>query len=360
MSNPYVSEILKLLDEYSRAGASDVHFLPGVSQSIRFRSRIDGKLRIVKETPPEEFESYRQAMFKVCKIDPQHDDDSQDTDLKIDDWEYRVSYVPNTFGGSIVLRVREKHKKFDLESFSMPKGELERAKNALSKTNGIILVTGPTGSGKTTYLMNSVSYLNDPGVHIYTIEQPVEHKIDGVNQVEIEEGGVLTFDRALRAALRQDPDVILIGETRDEETAKTAVRAANTGHLVATTMHTNSAALAIERFVDLGVDRKQLLSCLRYVSGQQLKKRLCPHCKKPDLEGTDTIEAVTKERLAVMKAEGCDQCGGSGIKGRALIFESITVKGGELDHSPTMLDRARELVATGEISAQEYCSLFDD
>ena len=237
-----------------------------------------------------------------------------------------VSTVPTLHGESMVLRLlRRDELNLDFAALGFESPMEKRLLEILDRPHGIVVVTGPTGSGKTTSLYAALNYLNRPERKILTAEDPVEYNIEGVNQIQVKSSIGLSFSEALRSIVRQDPDVIMIGEIRDRETARIAVQSALTGHLVLSSLHTNDAAGSITRFLDMGVEAFLLTSTVNAVVAQRLVRNLCAHCKQAytpppevSLRFTETDEPVT-----LYKAVGCDQCGGSGYRGRSAIIEMI-------------------------------------
>ena len=243
--------------------------------------------------------------------------------------DVRVSTLPARFGERVVMRILDKDEaRLDLDGLGMPKDILRRFKQALTRPNGIILVTGPTGSGKTTTLYGALTILNEPSRNILTVEDPVEYAIDGVGQTQINPKVGMTFATGLRAILRQDPDIVMVGEIRDVETADIAVQASLTGHLVLSTVHTNSAVGAITRLRDMGVEPFLLSSTVAAVMAQRLVRRLCPSCKQPydaDAPERRLIGAPTGMPLTLYSAKGCGRCNNTGYEGRIGVYELVVV-----------------------------------
>lgn len=358
--NPFTEQITKKIIDCCELGASDVKISSQEDGGILFRTRVHGEYREIWKIPPAKTKSFTLSIYDALELNPAKADDSQDNRITIGKWDFRVAYAPNIYGMLICLRVIDTEKSFSLDNYSMPDDEKSIIKRNLSKKKGLILVTGPTGSGKSTLLFNALSYLNEPKRSILSIEQPVEYRLKGVDQIPIEEGKRLTFERALRVILRLDPDVILIGEIRDLETAKTAIHAANTGHLVLATLHTNTAMDAVNRLMDMGIEENILKSVLLYVSGQQLIPKQCEACRVPDLEGSAKLEPIIKEKLEAKITTGCDSCDKSGIIGKCLAFESVEWRNGSPTPSPTMIQRATEFARKGDISASELIAMLVD
>jgi general secretion pathway protein E len=248
------------------------------------------------------------------------------------DIDLRIATVPTLYGESVVIRLLERGQIFtELETLGFPSGILETFNEMILKPHGMILVTGPTGSGKTTTLYGALQKINDPGKKIITIEDPVEYQLSGVNQIQVKPQIGLTFANGLRSIVRQDPDVIMVGEIRDSETAEIAIQAALTGHLVFSTLHTNDAPGAISRLLEMGVQDYLLSSSLLGVLAQRLVRRLCTTCRKEvPFMGLDADEPELKFGnggilQTVWEAVGCEACSGTGYRGRVGIFELLPV-----------------------------------
>ena len=287
--------------------------------------------------------------------------------------DYRVSLVPVHLGAreseQIVIRILPRENQFSLEQLGLPDDAVRSLSLALASNHGLIVVTGPTGSGKTVTLMSALCAIERDKYSVITLEDPVEYCLSKITQVQVSEK--LTFAQGLRAFLRQDPDYILVGETRDTETASAVVQAANTGHVVLTTLHTNSAADAFCRFAQLGVDENLVRENATFVCAQRLIPKLCPHCKEFDEEGLrklklfvpEIFERTSLESEYPLHGKGCSRCAGSGIIGRQLVFEFIVPKRDQfgkrqLISSPTLKQSAIELVQKGVIHADELIALL--
>ena len=241
--------------------------------------------------------------------------------------DLRVSTLPSSFGERVVLRILEKDKThISLNDLGFSEDILVSLRKALKKNEGIILVTGPTGSGKTTSLYSGLKEISDRSQNILTIEDPVEYALEGIGQTQVNTKTGLTFAKGLRAILRQDPDIVMVGEIRDKETAEIAIQSSLTGHLVLSTVHTNSAVNAITRLRDMGIEPYLLSSSIVYVLSQRLVRKLCPHCKTQDVESKKS-KIVEKYNLSkkFYKAVGCNECDNTGYKGRLSIGEYIEV-----------------------------------
>jgi general secretion pathway protein E len=324
-----------ILLEALKARASDVHVEPFESR-LRIRYRIDGTL-YEQALPPKHIEQSLVSRLKVmAHMDIAEKRLPQDGMAKVRvgerEIDIRVSTVPVAEGERVVLRLLDRSSALlPLQELGMPAGVLEEFRRLLKQTNGLILVTGPTGSGKTTTLYAALGELDSNGLNIMTIEDPIEYQLTGIGQIQVKPKIGLTFADGLRHILRQDPDVILVGETRDEETAETAARSSLTGHLVFTTLHTNDAASAIVRMTDMGVEPYLLAASLRGALAQRLLRRLCPACRKrgePDKKELERLgnAADSLKDCGVWTATGCAQCLG-GYKGRVGVYELLVADG---------------------------------
>ena len=332
---PVIRLVNQMLVRALEGRASDVHIEPFENQ-LKVRYRIDGILHEV-ESPPRQLKAAVISRLKILaqlniaeRRLPQ--DGRIKTRLAGKDVDLRIATVPTLYGESVVIRLLERGQIFtELETMGFPPGPLAHFNEMILKPHGMILVTGPTGSGKTTTLYGALQKINDPGKKIITIEDPVEYQLSGVNQIHVKPQIGLTFANGLRSIVRQDPDVIMVGEIRDAETAEIAVQAALTGHLVFSTLHTNDAAGAISRLLEMNVQDYLLSSSLLGVLAQRLVRRLCPHCRR-EVPFAD-VEAVTEELnvressslRAVWEAVGCNACNGTGYLGRVGIFELLPV-----------------------------------
>jgi type IV pilus assembly protein PilB len=326
-----------LITEAVNLGASDIHIEPQEKKLV-VRYRVDGVLRIFHEFPVN-IKDALTARFKImADLDISERRKPQDGRIrakignkKID---LRVSTVPVVYGEKIVMRIQEaeKYLSVKLENLGFEPDDLEKFRKAIWTPWGMILVTGPTGSGKTTTLYSALMERNSPDVNIMTAEDPVEVSIPGLNQVQVNERIGLTFASVLRAFLRQDPDIILIGEIRDTETAEIGIKAALTGHLVFSTLHTNDAPSSITRLVDMGIEPFLVGSSLILVVAQRLLRKLCPKCKLVDDTPKEALVRLgvlksLDENITIYKAnpEGCEECKGTGYKGRTAVHEILEV-----------------------------------
>lgn len=331
---PLVRLVDSIIKEAVRTGASDIH-IEMYERRIRVRYRVDGNL---KEMDPLPFK-YRAAIISRIKIMSELDISErrlpQDGRIKIKldnrTVDLRVSVLPTIFGEKVVMRILDPDALMvDMTKLGFTEISLKRFDNAIHLPFGIILVTGPTGSGKTTTLYSALKQINTEDINIMTAEDPVEFNFDGINQVAVKSDIGLTFAKALRSFLRQDPDVIMVGEIRDGETAEIAIRAALTGHLVFSTLHTNDAPSSINRLIDMGIPNYLVSSATRLIMAQRMTRKLCPSCKRPytltdeDVKSLDVEESCVTTR-DVFEAPGCNECNGTGQSGRTGIFEVMPV-----------------------------------
>ncbi|TMP88856.1 type IV-A pilus assembly ATPase PilB [Pseudoalteromonas ruthenica] len=331
---PIIVYINKILRDAIRRGASDLHFEP-YDGDYRIRFRIDGVLHEMAN-PPYALSTRLAARIKVMsKLDISEKRKPQDGRIKLtisprNSIDFRVSTLPTMWGEKIVMRVLDSsNTTLGIDALGYEEEQKQLYLDALQQPQGMILVTGPTGSGKTVSLYTGLSILNTPERNISTAEDPVEINVKGINQVQINPRAELTFSSALRAFLRQDPDVVMVGEIRDLETAEIAIKAAQTGHLVLSTLHTNSAPETITRLLNMGVPAYNVASSVSLVIAQRLARRLCKHCKEPEQLPRDELlkQGYTESDLthiSLFKATGCDQCT-DGYKGRVGIYEVMEV-----------------------------------
>lgn len=331
-SSPVVQLVTSMVEQAARQRASDIH-IEAKEDSVRVRFRIDGSL-YEKFTYSIHLLPAIMARLKIIGgIDIAEKRKPQDGrfTIMVDKREYdiRVSVLPTVYGEKCVMRLAQKKALTRNKSeLGFSPSELKAFDDILKNPNGILLVTGPTGSGKSTTLYTALSELNKEDVNIVTVEDPVEANIDGINQVQVNVKADLTFASALRSILRQDPDIIMIGEIRDGETAQIAVQASITGHLVVSTLHTNSAAGSINRLINMGVEGYLLADSLVGIIAQRLVRRLCPYCKKPHLI-TDTERRIMGIRADVnpeiYEPVGCERCDNTGYSGRIGIYEIMKI-----------------------------------
>ncbi len=384
-NSPIVQLVKTMIEQAVRQRASDIHIEP-MEKQVRVRYRIDGAL-------------YEKAAYNISllpalvarikiiggmdiseKRKPQDGRITQVVDRR--EFDIRVSILPTVYGEKIVMRLTSKNAlSREKSQLGLKPHDLQKFDHILKNPHGILLVTGPTGSGKSTTLYTALSELNKEDVNIITVEDPVEANIDGINQVQVNNKADLTFASALRSILRQDPDIIMIGEIRDQETASIAVQASITGHLVVSTLHTNSAASTITRLVDMGIEPYLIADSTVGVIAQRLVRRLCPDCKrekKADAEDLEMLMRKPEEDLTIYEPCGCAKCDGTGFRGRIGVYEIMEVtpqlkhiisKGGEVeaikaqalkDGMHTLRMSATELVLDGTTSVQEMMRVSFD
>ena len=331
-NSPIVQLVKGMIDQAVRQRASDIHIEP-MERQVRIRYRIDGAL-YEKVVYSIRLLPAIVARVKIIggmdiseKRKPQDGRITQIVDRK--EFDIRVSILPTVYGEKIVMRLTSKNALTKEKSqLGLKADELKKFDHILKHPHGILLVTGPTGSGKSTTLYTALSELNKEDVNIITVEDPVEANIDGINQVQVNTKANLTFASALRSILRQDPDIIMIGEIRDQETASIAVQASITGHLVVSTLHTNSAASTITRLADMGIEPYLIADSTIGVIAQRLVRRLCPECKrkkKADAEELELLQMEPDADVTVYEPCGCPRCDGTGFKGRIGVYEIMEV-----------------------------------
>ncbi|RNL88488.1 type II/IV secretion system protein [Sinomicrobium pectinilyticum] len=373
----------KILITAKEIGSSDIHFEP-YEEKCRVRYRLDGKLIEQFHIPIEEYPVIINKIKIRANLDISEKRLPQDGRITVNsdtgEFDIRVSSLPTLHGEKIVLRILSKDaSRFKLSGLGFTERELKMFKESIRKPNGIILISGPTGSGKTTTLYATLKLLNDPKTNILTIEDPIEYTLEGVNQVQLKENIGLDFASAMRTFLRQDPDVIMVGEIRDVKTANMAIRAALTGHLVLSTIHTNSAWATVSRLVDMGVPPFLIASTLNVSVAQRLVRKLCDHCK----EEVPVEKSIFPENFRVpaslqthYRAVGCNACYHTGYSGRKAIYEIIPITGGLAEHIKnntleietylgenninTLKSNAIQLVRDGITSVEEVYALLMD
>lgn len=333
---PIIRYVNKVLIDAINRGASDIHFEP-YEKKYRVRYRIDGELREIA-TPPVQMGGRLAARLKVMsRLDLAERRVPQDGRIKLKlsankAIDFRVSTCPTLWGEKVVMRILDASSAMlGIDALGYEPEQKELYLKALAKPQGMILVTGPTGSGKTVSLYTGLNILNDDGTNISTAEDPCEINLPGINQVNVNVKQGLTFAAALKAFLRQDPDVIMVGEVRDLETAEIAIKAAQTGHLVLSTLHTNDAPQTLTRLLNMGVPAYNVASCITLIIAQRLARKLCKFCRKPDvipreelLKEGFTPAQVDAPGFTIYRATGCDQCN-SGYKGRTGIYQVMPV-----------------------------------
>ena len=372
---PVIRLINGVIAEAVRAGASDIHLEP-FENALTVRMRIDGVLREALSLNPRITPLLVSRIKVMARLDIAEKRVPQDGRIPLalggKTLDVRVSTLPSRAGERVVMRILDKDQAgLTLDRLGMDPQALETFRGALREPNGIILVTGPTGSGKTTSLYAGLALLNDATRNILTVEDPVEYAIDGVGQTQVNPKVGMTFAAGLRAILRQDPDVVMVGEIRDVETAGIAVQASLTGHLVLSTVHTNDAAGAVTRLRDMGVEPFLLASTLRLIVAQRLVRRLCGECRTPEIADKGTAKLVgLKAGQTVWRPHGCPRCNQTGYVGRVGLYETIRVddavrrliasEAGEeaiaaaaLEQGGTLAKRARALILEGVTSVEE-------
>ncbi len=325
-----VRMVNQILEQALRSGASDIHIEP-FEDSCAIRIRVDGSLRELVPPPRSQFVSIVSRFKILAKMDIAEKRVPQDGaialktgDKRID---LRVNTVPTVYGEKMVMRILDKGAiPIELTGLGFDERQSKDLVESIQMPHGLMLVTGPTGSGKSTTLYACLNKLNEPDTNICTVEDPVEYKFKGINQVQVKTQVGLTFASALRAFLRQDPDVIMVGEVRDPETAGICLRAALTGHFVLSTIHTNDSLAAVNRLVDMGIEPFLLASTLRVLEAQRLIRRLCPECKEPFDCDAETAKSVGIEPgVKLYRPKGCEYCRGAGYRGRVGVFEVVRI-----------------------------------
>lgn len=365
-----------LLSEAKNLKSSDIH-CEVYEKSARIRFRIDGQLI---ERYKIESENYLELVNKIkirSKLNITEKRLPQDGRITTSDFDVRVSILPTLYGEKIVMRLLgQDASNIDLTSLGFQKEELDKYLEAVKKPNGIILISGPTGSGKTTTLYATLRLLNDSKRNIVTVEDPIEYTLKGINQVQLKEDIGLTFASTLKSFLRQDPDVIMLGEIRDSETALMAIRASLTGHLVLSTIHTNSAIGTVSRLIDMGVPPYLISETLNLSVAQRLVRKLCNHCKEEtSFERNDFPESfkIPYSPKNIFKAKGCNECYHTGYKGRTAIYDVINInlaianaiKSNTIashfekdENYKSLPEKAYDVLAKGETSLDEIYSIL--
>ena len=333
---PIVKLVNMLISKAASERASDIHIEP-TERDLRVRFRIDGVLHEIMRTPRSVTAAVVSRLKIMADIDIAERRRPQDGRISLRvsgrTIDLRVSSLPTIYGEKVVMRILDNSTAtLELEGLGFETDTLERYRTAFTKPYGTILCVGPTGSGKSTTLYSTLNVLNQPDVNIVTIEDPVEYRLSGINQVQVNKKAGLTFANALRSFLRQDPDVMLVGEIRDQETGSIAIESALTGHLVLSTMHTNDAPSAVSRLTEMGVEPFLVGSALDGVLGQRLARRLCIECRVPYEPTRDSLSRVGwdfeewgEEMPGLYKAEGCSKCSNTGFRGRLALHEIMLV-----------------------------------
>ncbi|MBX3707381.1 MAG: type II secretion system ATPase GspE [Pseudomonadales bacterium] len=371
---PIIRLINALLAEAIRENASDIH-IETFEKDLVVRFRVDGVMREMVR-PKRQLAPLLVSRIKVmARLDIAEKRVPQDGRISLRiggrEVDVRVSTLPSSNGERVVLRLLDKQAgRLRLENLGMDPKTLERLREIVHKPHGIFLVTGPTGSGKTTTLYSSLAELNTATINILTVEDPIEYNLSGIGQTQVNTKADMTFARGLRAILRQDPDVVMVGEIRDLETAEVAVQASLTGHLVMSTLHTNTAIGAVNRLIDMGVEPFLLSSSLVGVLAQRLVRVLCPDCKRPRAATATELQFLRLGSATVHEPGGCEQCQHTGFRGRLGIYELIVVddtlrqlihdRASEQEmttyarqHAPGIRDDGRDKVLGGLTTVQE-------
>ena len=356
---PVIKLVNLMLSQAVRDNASDIHIEP-YKDRVKIRKRVDGILYDMF-SPPKHVQAKLVSRVKImAKMDIAERRLPQDGRIEIriadKNVDLRVSSLPTAFGERVVMRLLDKSTVLlSLEALGMLKSDLDRFKQLIKAPYGNILVTGPTGSGKTTTLYSALSILNQPGVNIITVEDPIEYQINGISQMQVNNKIGLTFASGLRTIVRQDPDIILVGEIRDLETAEVAIQSALTGHLVFSTLHTNDSAGAITRLINMGVEPFLVSSSVNAILAQRLVRKICPHCRdsyKPDKDYLARVglSPIKFGDRVLYHGHGCPECMGTGYKGRLGLFELMVLN-----------DNLKSLILTtsdtGQIKRQALASL---
>jgi type IV pilus assembly protein PilB len=353
-SAPIIKVSNLILIEALKAGASDIHVEP-YEKEFRVRFRVDGVLHNIMALPLRARDALISRLKIMAKLDISEKRLPQDGRIKIRlrvedrsrDLDLRVSTVPTLFGEKVVMRLLDKSKlQLDMTFLGFEPESLRQFKDSIERPYGIVLVTGPTGSGKTNTLYSAISQLNDPEVNIMTAEDPIEFNLVGINQVQMKEQIGLTFAAALRSFLRQDPDIILVGEIRDFETAEIAVKAALTGHLVLSTLHTNDAPSTINRLMNMGIEPFLVATSVNAICAQRLVRRICTTCAEEIETPPQTLMSVgfsadEVKSLKTKRGRGCDRCKRTGYKGRVGLYEVLLFS-----------DEIRDMILSGASSVE--------
>jgi general secretion pathway protein E len=329
---PVIRMVNQLIQRALESRASDIHIEPFADQ-LKVRFRVDGILKEVDAPPVRSTAAVISRVKIMAKLNIAERRLPQDGRIPIRiqgrELDLRVSTVPTMFGESVVMRILDKESvRFDLDALGFDGSPRDRLRTILEKPYGILLVTGPTGSGKSTTLYTALSRINTEERKIITVEDPVEYQLAGINQIQVKSAIGMTFASALRAIVRQDPDVIMVGEMRDLETARIAVQSALTGHVVLSTLHTNDAASGVTRLLEMGVEDYLLTSTINGILAQRLVRKLCPECREsyqamPELAGRFAALQVDPDAIILHRAAGCGACNGTGYRGRLVITEVL-------------------------------------
>lgn len=329
---PAVSIVNSLINQAIKERASDIHIEP-LDKTVRVRFRVDGVLREIVTFPRHTHSAIISRIKIMSEMDIAEKRMPQDGRIKVNEAgreiDIRVSTLPVIAGEKVVMRILDKGAVIlDINGLGFSPDNMVRYRKLYTQSYGMVLVTGPTGSGKTTTLYSTLTVLNSPGKNMITVEDPVEYRLDGINQVQVNIKAGLTFASGLRSILRQDPNIVMVGEIRDVETAEIAIRAALTGHLVFSTLHTNDAPGAMTRLIDMGVEPFLVSSSVLGILAQRLVRRICPDCKqvyKPDSVERVFLGVTPGEEVTLYKGAGCARCGQTGYQGRIALHEAMPV-----------------------------------
>lgn len=376
--SPVVNLVNYLIVQAARQGASDIHIEPSLRHSL-IRFRVDGELREFLKPRRDLHPAVVSRIKVISKLDIAEQRKSQDGRFNVivdgREIDLRVSTLPTVQGEKIVMRLLDRsHVSFHLDKLGMPPAQAHKLRRILKRPHGLALVTGPTGSGKTTTLYSAVETIKHSGANIVTVEDPVEYQLELVNQVQVNAARQMTFANVLRSILRQDPDIILVGEIRDAETAEVAIQAALTGHLVLSTLHTNDSVSSITRLMDMGIPSYKISAALIGVVAQRLVRKICPRCRTNHFPTSEQAELagyreMPKQQFA--RGQGCGSCYDTGYSGRQGVFEVLQIdsamraminSGADLDtmrrgladqKGTTLLEEARAAAETGITSIDE-------
>ncbi len=348
---PIVKFVNTVLSEAIKRRASDIHFEP-YEKKFRVRFRIDGILVETIEPPQGTMAVVTSRLKIMAKLDIAEKRKPQDGRIKVktsrgSEIDFRVSTIPTLWGEKVVLRILDKSTvQLDIDKLDMERDDLEIFKTTINYSQGMVLITGPTGSGKTTTIYAALSELNKTDTNINTVEDPIEFNLEGINQVQMNVDTGLTFAVAIKAFLRQDPDVLMVGEIRDFETAEIAFKAASTGHMVVSTLHTNDAPSTIIRLTEIGIPSYLITSCVNLIVAQRLLGKICENCKvavEVNPQALKILGVTSKEfsEYKLMKGKGCSFCNNTGIRGRIPIFELLP-----------LTDKIKEAILNGASQAQ--------
>ena len=330
LTGSIIKQVESIIQSAIEIEASDIHIEP-FEKSYRLRYRLDGVLQKVSDLQVNQKEALVSRVKIMANLDIAEKRRPQDGRIKVRskkgiDIDLRVSTLPTQYGEKVVMRILDKsHLNLELESLGFDGEVLSKFRKGIHNPYGMILVTGPTGSGKTTSLYAALNELNTQEVNITTIEDPIEYNLEGINQTQVHEEIDLTFANILRSILRQDPNIIMVGEIRDKETAEIAIRSSLTGHLVFSTLHTNDAASAVSRLTDMGVEPFLVTSSVRLVMAQRLVRKICKECKEVDSPDLSLLKelGLDQDKVAFYKGKGCEVCNHTGYKGRVALIELL-------------------------------------